>query len=153
MKKLRVIWVGKTKDTALARLQSDYSSRIERFLATEIVELKDPHVDNVTRKRIEGEKILSVLDDSDRVIVLDPAGKTWSSQGFAAVLAKHLREDARRLTFVIGGFSGVSDSVRKRADILWSLSPLTFTHDICRVLLLEQVYRALTIVYKHPYSK
>ncbi len=64
-----------------------------------------------------------------------------------------MTEDPRRLTFVIGGFSGVSEPLKKRADVVWSLSPLTFTHDLCRVLILEQIYRALSIIHNHPYSK
>ncbi|HET9129846.1 MAG TPA: 23S rRNA (pseudouridine(1915)-N(3))-methyltransferase RlmH, partial [Terriglobia bacterium] len=66
---------------------------------------------------------------------------------------KHLNEDHRRLTFVIGGFGGTAESVQKRADRKWSLSPLTFTHDMTRVLVLEQLYRALAILNNHPYSK
>ena len=64
-----------------------------------------------------------------------------------------MREDARRLTFVIGGFAGLAAEVKQRAEVLWSLSPLTFTHDLTRVLLLEQIYRALSIIHNHPYSK
>jgi 23S rRNA (pseudouridine1915-N3)-methyltransferase len=64
-----------------------------------------------------------------------------------------MTSDSRRLTFVIGGYEGLSDKVKKRSDIQWSLSPLTFTHDLTRVLLLEQLYRALTIIRNLPYSK
>jgi 23S rRNA (pseudouridine1915-N3)-methyltransferase len=151
--KLRVIWIGKTKDAALAHLVTDYLSRIAKFLPIEIVELKDPRVAEAVRIRAEGEKILNAIDTSDRVVVLDPSGKTWTSQNFAAVVSRHMREDPRRLTFVIGGYSGISPEVTKRADITWSLSPLTFTHDLCKVLLLEQLYRALSIIHRHPYSK
>jgi 23S rRNA (pseudouridine1915-N3)-methyltransferase len=151
--KLRVIWIGKTKDAALAHLVTDYSSRVEKFLPIEIVELKDPRVAEALRMRSEGEKILKLLDTSDRVVGLDPSGKTWTSQDFAAVVARHMREDPRRLTFIIGGYGGLSPEVKKRAEITWSLSSLTFTHDLCRVLLLEQLYRALSIIHRHPYSK
>ena len=151
--KLRVIWIGKTKDQGLARLLDDYSSRIEKFLSLEIVELKDPRVSESVRMRIEGEKILSLVDASDRVVALDPGGRVWTSEQVASTVAKHMSEDPRRITFIIGGFSGLSDDVKKRADILWSLSSLTFTHDLCRVLLLEQIYRALSVIYKLPYSR
>jgi 23S rRNA (pseudouridine1915-N3)-methyltransferase len=121
---------------------------VQRFLPLDIVELKDP-------KRIseEGPRILAALDSADRVVALDPRGKTWDSEQFASFVARHLSDDPRRLTFVIGGFSGLSTTVKQRADILWSLSPLTFTHDLTRVLLLEQMYRALSIIHNHPYSK
>ena len=151
--KLRVLWIGKTKDSHLSHLISDYSSRVERFLPLDIVEVKEPRVDESKRQQAEGEKMLAALDSSDRVVVLDPRGKTWSSEQFAGVIAKHMREDPRRLTFVIGGFRGVSEGLKSRADIVWSLSPLTFTHDLCRVLILEQIYRALAIIHNHPDSK
>ena len=122
--------------------------RVERFLPVEVVELKDPK-----RPEEEAAKLLAALDTADRVVALDPRGKAWTSEQFATFVSKHMREDSRRLTFVIGGFSGLADSVKKRADVLWSLSPLTFTHDLTRVLLLEQLYRALTIIHNHPYSK
>ncbi len=73
--KLRVLWIGKTRDGNLARLITDYASRIERFLPLEIVEAKDPRVDESKRQQAEGEKMLSTIDSSDRVVILDPRGK------------------------------------------------------------------------------
>jgi len=151
--KLRVLWIGKTRDSSLARLISEYESRINHFLPLEIVEVRDPRLNESRRQEAEGEKLLNAIDSSDRVILLDSRGKTWTSDQFANFVARHMRDDPRRLTFVIGGFSGVSESVKKRADLTWSLSPLTFTHDLCRVLILEQIYRALAIIHKHPYAK
>ena len=151
--KLRVLWIGKTRDAHLNSLINDYIARIRRFLPIELVETKEARVEESKRLRAEGEKLLSSIDSTDRVVLLDPAGKTWTSPQFAQFIGKHLREDARRLTFVIGGFSGVSSDVARRADVRWSLTPLTFTHDLCRVLVLEQLYRALTIIHHHPYSK
>lgn len=146
--KLRVLWIGKTKDPNLAQLIADYASRVERFLPLEIAELKDSK-----RSREESDKILAAIDASDRVIALDPLGKAWTSEQFAAMVARHMREDPHRLVFVIGGFAGLSDAVKRRADAVWSLSSLTFTHDLARVLLMEQLYRALSIIHHHPYSK
>ena len=151
--KLRILWIGKTRDAHLNSLINDYIARIRRFLPIEVIETKEVRVDESKRLRAEGEKLLAAIDSTDRVVLLDPGGKTWTSPLFAQFVGKHMREDARRLTFVIGGFSGVSDDVTRRADVRWSLTPLTFTHDICRVLVLEQIYRALTIIYGHPYSK
>ena len=146
--KVRIVWLGKTKDANLSRLIADYASRIEHFLKLEIVELKD-----LRRPEDESDRILASLDTSDRVIALDPRGKTWSSGEFAGFIGKHMREDPRRLTFVIGGPNGLSDSIKKRADVMWSLSPLTFTHDLTRVLILEQIYRAFSIIHNHPYAR
>jgi len=101
----------------------------------------------------EAEKILQTMDTSDRIVLLDAGGTLWSSKQLATFIGKHMNEDQRRLTFVIGGFDGVAESLRKRADRTWSLSPLTFTHDMTRVLVLEQLYRALAILNNHPYSK
>jgi 23S rRNA (pseudouridine1915-N3)-methyltransferase len=143
--KLRVVWIGKTKDPNLAGLIADFVSRIKRFLPIEITELKDT--------RAEEERILAALDSSDRVVILDEKGKNWSSADLAAFVGKHMNEDPRRLTFVIGGHVGLADAVKKRADQAWSLSPLTFTHDMARMILLEQIYRALTMIHNHPYPR
>jgi 23S rRNA (pseudouridine1915-N3)-methyltransferase len=147
--KLRAVWVGKTQNLQLAKLCSDYISRIKHFLPLEIAEIKEPR----GGIEAEGERILSVLDASDRAVVLDPKGTAWTSEQLAKFLQQHMTSDSRRLTFVIGGYEGLSDKVKKRSDIQWSLSPLTFTHDLTRVLLLEQLYRALTIIRNLPYSK
>jgi len=152
--KIRIIWLGKTRDPHLASLVQDFRTRIAHSLPIEITELKDVKSgDGERRIRDEGTKILAALDSSDRVILLDAEGALWSSPQLASFLGNHLRNESRRLTFVIGGFEGVSESVKKRADKLWSLTPLTFTHDMTRVLVLEQIYRGLAILNNHPYSK
>lgn len=147
--KLRVVWVGKTKDPQLAKLCADYISRIEHFLPLNIVEVKDPKAG----VEAEAEKILAALDNSDRVVVLDPKGKALNSKQLAAFVQEHMNSDSRRLTFIVGGPEGLSESVAKRAEIQWSLSSLTFTHDLARVILLEQIYRSLTIIRNLPYSR
>jgi 23S rRNA (pseudouridine1915-N3)-methyltransferase len=139
--KLRIVWVGKTRNPQIAKLCKDYISRIEHFLPLNIAEVK------------ETEKILANLDVSDRVVALDAKGKTWTSEQLANFVQQHMNSDARRLTFVIGDYDGLSETVKRRADIHWSLSPLTLTHDLSRVVLLEQLYRAMTIIRNIPYSK
>jgi 23S rRNA (pseudouridine1915-N3)-methyltransferase len=138
--KLRVVWVGKTRNTHITKLCDDYAARIKHFLPLEIAEVKE-------------QKILSVLDASDRLVVLDPKGKAWTSNQLAKFIEHHMTADPRRLTFVIGDYAGLPAEVQNRADVQWSLSPLTFTHELTRVLLLEQLYRALSIIHKFPYSK
>jgi 23S rRNA (pseudouridine1915-N3)-methyltransferase len=147
--KLRVLWVGKTKNRNIAKLCADYASRIEHFLPLNIVEVKEPK----GGMRAEAEKILAAVGDSDRVVILDPKGKTFTSEQLAKFVQQHMTSDPRRLTFVIGGYEGLADSVKLRADVQWALSPLTFTHDLTRVVLLEQLYRALSIIRNLPYSK
>jgi 23S rRNA (pseudouridine1915-N3)-methyltransferase len=134
--KLRVVWIGKTKDPSMAKLCSGYTARIEHFLPIEIAEVKQPK-----------------FDPSDRLVALDPGGKSWTSEGFAKFLQQHMTSDPRRLTFIIGDYEGLPETVKERAEVLWSLSPLTFTHDLTRVLLLEQIYRALTIIKNLPYAR
>src|SRR5215467_4655501 len=138
--KLRVIWVGKTKNPQVADLCEDYAARIKHFLPLEIADVKEA-------------KLSAALETSDRVVVLDPKGTAWTSQQFAEFIQQHMTSDPRRLTFVIGDYAGLPANVKKRADVQWSLSPLTFTHDLTRVLLLEQIYRALSIIHNFPYAK
>jgi 23S rRNA (pseudouridine1915-N3)-methyltransferase len=138
--KLRVIWVGKTKNPHVAKLCADYAERIKHFLPLEIADVKEA-------------KLNAALDGSDRVVVLDPKGTPWTSDQFAKFIQKHMTSDPRRLTFVIGDYAGLPPNLKKRADVQWSLSPLTFTHDLTRVLLLEQIYRALSIIHNFPYAK
>ena len=138
--KLRIVWVGKTRNPHIAALCEDYAGRIKHFLRLEIKETKE-------------EKISSLLDNSDRVVALDPKGKSWTSEELAKFLQQHMTSDPRRLNFVIGDYAGLPADVKKRADVQWSLSPLTFTHELVRALLLEQLYRALSIIHHLPYSR
>ena len=151
--KFRVLCIGKARNPHIVKLCEDYISRIVHFLPLEIVEVKEPPGEGDRRIEMEGEKLLAAMDPSDRVVVLDPNGKPFTSGQLAAFVQKHMSEDPRRLTFVIGGYAGLSEAVKKRANTTWSLSPLTFTHDMTRLLLLEQIYRALSIIHNLPYSK
>jgi 23S rRNA (pseudouridine1915-N3)-methyltransferase len=152
--KLRVVWIGKTKDPGLAHLATDLLQRLQRFVPVEITEIKDPRTGDDRRQlAAEEERLLAALDANDRVVVLDPAGQTWTSPQLSTFVGKHLDNDPRRLTFVIGGYGGLTKPVKDRAEKIWSLSPLTFTHEITRVLVVEQLYRAMCILKNHPYSK
>ena len=152
--KLRVIWIGKTRDPNLAKLAAEFEGRVGRFMPLEVTELKDPKIgDDARRVHEEGKLVLGAIEKSDHVIALDAGGRMWSSSELAAFVAQHLRQGRGRLTFVIGGPAGLSQPVKTRADGAWSLSRLTFTHEMTRVLVLEQLYRALAILRGHPYSK
>src|SRR5205807_3480521 len=131
--KLRIVWVGKTRNPEITKLCDDYAARIRHFLPLEIAEVKE-------------QKILPVLEASDRVVVLDPKGKSWTSDQLAKFVEQHMTSDPNRLTFVIGDHAGLPADIKKRADVQWSLSSLTLTHELARVLLLEQLYRALSII-------
>src|SRR5262245_13264835 len=105
--KFRVVWLGKTKDPNLAALAKDFASRIGHRLPNEITELRDVKPGK-RRMEEEAEKILGALDGTDRVVLLDIGGSMWSSRQLATFVGKHMNEDQRRLTFVIGGFDGVA---------------------------------------------
>ena len=152
--KVRVVWIGKTRNRELASLIDDLLERTQRFVSLDVTEIRDPKTGNDLRQlALEEERLLEALDANDRVVVLDAQGQSWSSQQLAEFVGKHLGGDPRRLTFVIGGYGGISAKVKARADRLWSLSRLTFTHEMTRMLVAEQLYRALCILNNHPYSK
>jgi 23S rRNA (pseudouridine1915-N3)-methyltransferase len=152
--KVRVVWIGKTRNRELASLIDDLLERTQRFVPLDIVEIRDPKTGNDFRQlTVEEERLLETLDSNDRVVVLDSEGQSWTSQQFGQFVGKHLGGDPRRLTFVIGGYGGISAKIKARADRLWSLSRLTFTHEMTRFLVIEQLYRAMCILNNHPYSK
>jgi 23S rRNA (pseudouridine1915-N3)-methyltransferase len=152
--KLRVVWIGKTRSKELSSLIDDFRQRLRRFAALDITEVRDPKAgDDARQLAAEEERLLAALDSNDRVVVLDAAGQVWTSQQLAQFVGRHLGSDPRRLTFVIGGYGGMGDKVKARAEVRWSLSPLTFTHEMTRVLIVEQLYRAMCILKNHPYSK
>ena len=150
--KLRIVWIGKNK--SMADVCGDFSQRIRHFVPLDVIEIKDPRVSN-ERKRIEaeGEKIMQSVGRTDFVVALDPSGRSYSSKTFSEFLNRHMTGNPRDLVFVVGGYGGLSDDVKKRADLLWSLSELTFSHDLARAVMLEQVYRALSIIHNHPYAR
>lgn len=149
--KFRFVWVGKTKSEGCSLLQSEYFGRLSHFVKTEIVEIRD--ADGRDVKEIEGKRILEKLNPNSLVCLLDVAGRTISSHGLAAEVEKWQSSAAKEITFVIGGAQGVSEAVAERADDRISLSLLTFTHDFARAVLLEQLYRAFTIIKGYPYQK
>jgi 23S rRNA (pseudouridine1915-N3)-methyltransferase len=152
--KLRVVWIGKTRSRELSALIDDFLERLRRFVSADITEIRDPRTGNDKRQlAAEEERVLATLDSDDRVVVLDAEGQSWSSQQLAQFVGKHLGSDPRRLTFVIGGYGGMTEKVKACAERKWSLSPLTFTHEMTRLLVVEQLYRAMCILKNHPYSK
>ena len=152
--KLRILWLGKTGNSDLATVCEDFAARSNHFVGTEITELKELRIKEEQKKvELEGERLLSAIDNSAFVVALDPLGRAYTSGEFAGFLEKHMTENPRDLVFVVGGHAGLSDSVKKRANLLWSLSPLTYSHDLARTVLLEQIYRALTIIRNLPYAR
>jgi 23S rRNA (pseudouridine1915-N3)-methyltransferase len=152
--KLRLIWAGKTRNPALSQLSEDYLARIRRFLPLELVELKETRTRNdAHRIEEEGRRILDRLANTDYVVALDETGETRTSERMARLIGTRMDRGDRDLTFVVGGPAGLSEDLRRRSDLRLSLSTLTFSHDLARVVLLEQIYRSLTILRNLPYAR
>jgi 23S rRNA (pseudouridine1915-N3)-methyltransferase len=153
--RFRLIWVGKTRNEHLRALESDYLKRLSRFHRCEVVELRESTLAN-ERARLEEEskRIAGALASDTFVVLLDVEGsKQWSSLELAAQIEAWQSRSLKEVTFVIGGHLGVSEELRQRAELRWSLSRLTLTHEMARVLLVEQLYRAWTIIRGVPYQK
>jgi len=143
--KIRFVWIGKTDDREYARGIERYRSRLEAWASVEERVVRSERDRDAAAAR-EGKRVLAELDPRDRVVALDEKGKMLSSDAFTAWLSAHRDRDARRLVFVVGGASGLSPDVLARADETLSLSPMTFPHQMARLLLVEQVYRALSVL-------
>ncbi len=141
---IRILAVGKLKDARLAGLVDDYLKRIRPWAAFETVELKDGTIEK------EGAAMARWLDDhaAGRVVACDERGAARTSRELAALLGAH-----GSLTFLIGGPDGLGSAARARADETLSLSPLTFPHELARLLLAEQIYRGLAILRGHAYHR
>ena len=152
--KLKLLLVGKTVESYLKKGISDYQERLKHYASFELVEIPElKQASALTRDQIklrEGELILKQLRDSDDVILLDEHGREYRSVEFAAWLERQ-QQTARRLVFVIGGPYGFSPDVYQRADAKLSLSSMTFSHQMVRLIFVEQYYRALAILHNLPY--
>jgi 23S rRNA (pseudouridine1915-N3)-methyltransferase len=154
--RLRFLWPGKTKGPEFRGLQGFYEARIRPFASIEIIEtreargLEERHAAKIKDLEARGlEKHLLGL----YVICVDDHGKEMTSDEFAGFLRRQGRDAGKPLAFVVGGFLGLADRIVERADMRLSLSRMTFSHELARVVLLEQVYRALTIVGGRHYAK
>ena len=153
LKPLRIIAVGRLKTPFWKDAAAYYTSRILRWRAyTEtIVRDGDPALPIVDRNALEGKGILSALTPLDLPVVLDEHGKQFSSRQFSAFLEQISENAARRPCFIIGGAFGFDPEVRKIARHVVALGPLTLPHELARVVLLEQLYRAESLIRNIPY--
>ena len=148
---IKIICVGKIKEKYFILAINEYLKRLSKYVKIDIVEIKDEARAEVALK-IEGEKILSKIKDDEYVIALDIAGEKISSIDFAKKIDKVFNNNSK-LTFVIGGSYGLSQEVKKRSNYLLSFSKMTFPHQLFRVILLEQIYRAYKINNNESYHK
>ena len=153
---ISIVAVGKIKEKSLSQLIEEYKKRIGAYSKIEIIEVSDEPNDRLSDekvKEIEGQRIIKQLKKDSYVILLSLKGKQMDSIKFSREIEKINTYNSSHITFVIGGSVGVSEQVEQRADLLLKLSEMTFPHNITRLLILEQIYRAYKILNNETYHK
>ncbi len=150
--KFSVLWVGKTQQEWVRGGINEYVSRIRRYMPLDILEVKEEKgaAADAMRAR-ECERLKKLLPKQGKVVLLDDRGAGMTSPEFASFIGKYRDAGMSALTFAIGGAYGFTDAFRNEADTILSLSPMTFTHQMVRIFLLEQIYRGFTILNGEPY--
>ncbi len=155
--RIRIISVGRAKNNHLRALADDYLNRVRRFTRCEFIEVRESA--SAIEKAIineEGERIIAAIGNSEAgntIVLLDVEGEQWSSPELAKRFEMWQMTNIKTLTFVIGGHLGASEEVRRRANYLWSFGRITLPHEMARVVVAEQIYRAFTIMRGLPYQK
>lgn len=160
---IKLICIGRIKEQTIAELVNEYCKRIQRFAKLEIIEVEDEKITGIDEtnsmaaeitREMEARKVIKILENSQKtqhIIILDENGTLFSSQQLAErIKAKELEGD---VIFVVGGALGLSQEIKKKANLMISMSRMTFTHQLARMILLEQIYRAYTIINNMPYHK
>ncbi len=145
--KVKIAWIGKTKEPAIQALTDEYLKRISRYAPVEGVSLRDEA--DLLAKFGGGAKGASSAKST--LVLMDSRGKEFSSEQFARFLGDYQDRNPLPLVFAVGGADGFSDAARSAAQNVISLGKMTLAHELARVVLLEQVYRAFTILKGHPY--
>lgn len=153
--KICLLVIGKTDAAYIRTGIKEYEKRLTRYVPYEMRVLPDvknsKNMPESLQKGKEGELILGQLQAGDVVVLLDEKGKQFTSTGFSGYLAQKMQSGIKRLVFVIGGPYGFAEDVYKRANDKLSLSKMTFSHQMVRMIFVEQVYRAMTIMNGEPY--
>jgi 23S rRNA (pseudouridine1915-N3)-methyltransferase len=142
--KIQLVMLGKTRRPEIRALMDDYLARIRRFADVQLTELREDSTASLRKL---------TLDPAATVVLLDDAGKPQSSAQFAKWLGETRDRGAREIAFLCGGAEGFPEALRRRATQKVSLSSLTFSHELARAMLAEQLYRAFAILAGHPYPK
>jgi 23S rRNA (pseudouridine1915-N3)-methyltransferase len=142
--KLHIAWIGRTKESSISALTSEYLKRIQRYIPTEQHEFKNEAalVDFIAKEKIR-----------PTLVLMDERGVQLSSVDFSKFVARHQDRGTQALMFAIGPADGFSDETRKTSAAMLSLGKMVLAHELARVVLLEQVYRAFTILAGHPYHR
>ncbi len=151
--RIRFIWPGKTKDEHLRALIDEYLKRLRRFVRCEVIETREVAGSDPAHIEKESRRLMDAIPASSLMMLLDVQGREWSSHELAEELAGWENDSVKEVVIVIGGQDGVSSEVSARAQKRWLLSRLTLTHEMARVLAVEQIYRAYTINRGLPYQK
>jgi 23S rRNA (pseudouridine1915-N3)-methyltransferase len=155
--KFRFIWAGSHADAELAQAAERYLNRVKHFFPIEVIEVPPQRgrqaQSDVAIMRAQSARLLAAIPDRGHVVVLDERGQLLDSLKFARWVERLTIDSPHGVNFVVGGDVGFDDSVRARADKLLALSPMTLPHQFARVILLEQVYRACTVMRNISYHK
>jgi 23S rRNA (pseudouridine1915-N3)-methyltransferase len=151
--RLRIIWTGKTRDARLRALIDDYAERLSHFVRCEVTELRELGRSDKTGIDKETKRISDRLRPGSLTVLLDADGAEWTSQQLADQVRNWEGQGIKEVAFVIGGPNGFAGDFKTSVNKRWSLSRLTLTHEMARVLLFEQLYRAYTIIHGLPYQK
>lgn len=150
----KILCIGKIKEKFLVDGINEYKKRIEGFSKIEIVELKEYNTSDISKNiENEGLEILNKISKDEYVITLEILGKKLDSVAFSKHLENILNYHSSKITFVIGGSNGLSDMVKNRSNYKLSFSDMTFPHQLMRLILTEQLYRAITITNNKEYHK
>jgi 23S rRNA (pseudouridine1915-N3)-methyltransferase len=157
---IRIIAVGKLKEGYLQEGIQEYTKRLRSYVSLEIIEVPDQAIPPKTSvksaeliKKRECDGIRDRLKENEFVVLLDRQGKSMTSEGLATFLEERMVRGSSKIAFIIGGSLGVDSEMKERADWCWSFSELTFPHQLTRLMLMEQVYRACKIQAGETYHK
>ena len=158
--KIKIVCIGKLKEKYLKEGIAEFLKRLQVYAKVEIVELAETKIeDNPSASQIkqviddEAKKLEKQLNLDDYVIVLDVKGKVINNEEYVELINKACLNGKSSFCFIIGGSYGIGDSIKKRSDFSWSFSKLTFTHQMIRLMLVEQIYRGFKIMNNEPYHK
>ena len=151
--RFRFVWPGKTKDEHLRSLVADYLKRLSRFAKVEVAEIRETSRRDSAAKAGEAQRIVESVVAANVVVVLDENAREFTSIQLADQIRRWENDSVKEVVIVIGGPEGLGEAVKARAGALWRVSRLTLTHEMARVVIIEQLYRAYTINRGLPYQK
>ncbi len=151
-----LLWsIGKQNESYVKEGVEDFTGRISRYFPCEWKIVPPPKnaasMSDTEQREVESKQLLESLDAEDYVVLLDERGKMLTSPGLSKLISERAVNGSRRVHFIIGGAFGVTETVRKRADLVWQLSQLVFPHQLVRLILAEQIYRACSILKNEKY--